>query len=62
LVIDHKSGAVVDHAARFASYWPQMAAYTDAVEALGTTPVTSVAIFWTDNGELTLCSKVGHPG
>lgn len=53
---------MVDHAARFASYWPQMAAYTDAVEALGTKPVTSVAIFWTDNGELTLCSKVGHPG
>jgi len=61
LIVDHKSGAVADHAARFASYWPQLAAYADAVEALGTKPVTGVAIFWTDNGELTFCSKIGRP-
>ena len=56
VIVDHKSGAVEDHAVRFASYWPQLAAYVDAVEALGDKPVKTVAIFWTDNGELTLAS------
>ena len=31
LIVDHKSGAVTDHSMRFATYWPQLAAYVDAV-------------------------------
>jgi hypothetical protein len=45
LIVDHKSGAVADHVARFATYWPQLAAYADAVEAIGGKPVSGVAIF-----------------
>lgn len=54
LIVDHKSGAVADHAARMATYWPQLAAYTEAVEQIGGRPVTGAAIFWTDTGELTV--------
>jgi ATP-dependent exoDNAse (exonuclease V) beta subunit len=57
LIVDHKSGAVADHAARFATYWPQLAAYVDAVEAMGSKAVSGVAIFWTDAGELTLSGR-----
>lgn len=59
VVVDHKSGPVLDHAARFATYWPQLAAYVDAVEAFGEKPVTGAAIFWTETGELTLASGLG---
>lgn len=52
-IIDHKSGAVADHAARMATYWPQLAAYVDAVEAITGKPVRQTAVFWTDTGELT---------
>lgn len=54
LIVDHKSGAVDDHAERMATYWPQLAAYTEAVEAAGEKPVKGTSIFWTDTGELTL--------
>lgn len=54
LIVDHKSGAVPDHAGRMAGYWPQLAAYADAVEAVAPKPVKAVAIFWTDTGELTM--------
>lgn len=54
LIVDHKSGAVADHAVRFATYWPQLTAYADAVEGLGTKPVKAVAVFWTDVGELSV--------
>jgi ATP-dependent exoDNAse (exonuclease V) beta subunit len=54
LIVDHKSGAVDDHAKRLATYWPQLAAYADAVEAVGDKSVAGAAIFWTDTGELTL--------
>ena len=52
LIVDHKSGVVDNHAERMATYWPQLAAYVDAVEAVGDKPVKQVAIFWTDTGEL----------
>lgn len=54
LIVDHKSGAVADHAARMATYWPQLAAYADAVRAVGAKPVRGTAIFWADTGELTI--------
>jgi ATP-dependent helicase/nuclease subunit A len=56
LIVDHKSGAVDDHAERMATYWPQLAAYVEAVEAVGNKPVCQVAIFWTDTGEMTLAT------
>jgi ATP-dependent exoDNAse (exonuclease V) beta subunit len=62
LIVDHKSGAVVDHAERFATYWPQLAAYVDAVEAADNKPVTGVAVFWTDNGELTFKLGIDRGG
>ena len=52
LIVDHKSGEVEDHAGRLTTYWPQLAAYVDAVEAIGSKPVKQVAIFWTNTGEL----------
>jgi ATP-dependent helicase/nuclease subunit A len=54
MIIDHKSGAVVDHALRFESYWPQLAAYIDAVGTKGGRRVDGAAIFWTETGELTI--------
>jgi len=60
LVVDHKSGAVDDHAKRMATYWPQLAAYAEAVEAAGEKPVKGTSIFWTDTGELTLAPIAGE--
>lgn len=54
MIVDHKSGAVSDHALRFERYWPQLAAYVDAVSAKGGKPVDGAAVFWTETGELTL--------
>jgi ATP-dependent helicase/nuclease subunit A len=54
MIVDHKSGAVADHAQRFESYWPQLAAYIDAVGAKGAKAVDGAAIFWTETGELTI--------
>ena len=54
LIVDHKSGDVSDHSARFMSYWPQLAAYADAVETNSSLQVTGLAIFWTDTGKMTL--------
>jgi len=31
LIIDHKTGPAPDPEARFATYWPQLAAYADAL-------------------------------
>jgi len=56
VIVDHKSGAVVEHAERFATYWPQLAAYVDAVAEIGKKPINGVAVFWTDTGELTIAS------
>ena len=54
MIVDHKSGPVANHALRFASYWPQLSAYADAIDALGEKPVAAVSIFWTDSGELSV--------
>lgn len=54
LIVDHKSGAVSNHAARMAAYWPQLAAYAAAVELIGGRPAAGTAIFWTETGELTV--------
>ena len=54
LVVDHKSGPVSDHALRFERYWPQLAAYIDAVDERGGKAVRAAAVFWTETGELTL--------
>ena len=54
VIVDHKSGPVEDHALRFERYWPQLAAYVDAVAAMGGKSVDGVAVFWTETGELTL--------
>jgi len=53
MVVDHKSGPIADHTARFESYWPQLAAYVDAVSQLGEKAVRGAAVFWTETGELT---------
>ena len=58
IVVDHKSGAVADHGARFETYWPQLAAYAEAIAARGQKSVTGAAIFWTDTGEMTLGSAM----
>lgn len=54
MIVDHKSGAVSDHALRFERYWPQLAAYIDAVGTKGAKAVDGAAIFWTETGELTI--------
>ncbi|MEX6725884.1 UvrD-helicase domain-containing protein [Parapedomonas caeni] len=54
LIVDHKSGPVPDADVRYQSYWPQLAAYADAVAGLGIKPVRAAAIFWTDTGRLTI--------
>jgi ATP-dependent exoDNAse (exonuclease V) beta subunit len=53
MIVDHKSGPIADHAARYESYWPQLAAYIDAVSETGGKAVHGAAIFWTETGELT---------
>jgi hypothetical protein len=53
MIVDHKSGPVADHAARFESYWPQLAAYIDAISLVGGKAVRGSAVFWTESGELT---------
>jgi ATP-dependent exoDNAse (exonuclease V) beta subunit len=54
MIVDHKSGPVADHVARFESYWPQLAAYINTVGDRGSKPVNGAAVFWTETGELTL--------
>ena len=56
VIVDHKSGAVDDPEARMATYWPQLAAYADAVKMVGRKRVNETAIFWTDTGEMTLAA------
>lgn len=53
MVADHKSGPIADHTARFESYWPQLAAYVDAVSQVGGKVVRAAAVFWTETGEIT---------
>tara|TARA_R110000772_G_scaffold268734_1_gene398394 strand:- start:19577 stop:22738 length:3162 start_codon:yes stop_codon:yes gene_type:complete len=58
IIVDHKSGAVADHALRFESYWAQLAAYVDAIGERGGKSIDAIAIFWTDTGELTIGSGI----
>ena len=53
VIVDHKSGPVSDHQARFHSYWPQLASYISAIDALDFKPVVAAAIMWTDTGAMT---------
>ena len=53
VIVDHKSGPVSDHQARFQTYWPQLASYISAVNALDYKQVQAVAIMWTNTGEMT---------
>ena len=53
LVIDHKTGPAPDPARRFATYWPQLAAYADALRL--TFPahhLRGVAVHWMNEGTL----------
>ncbi|MBV1692055.1 UvrD-helicase domain-containing protein [Novosphingobium sp. G106] len=54
MIVDHKSGPVPNPALRYATYWPQLATYAQAVERVGAGPVKATGIFWTHSGELTL--------
>lgn len=60
LIIDHKSGPVPDHRARFAVYWPQLAAYADAVESICIKKVNGFGVLWTETGEFTLSRDRTH--
>jgi ATP-dependent exoDNAse (exonuclease V) beta subunit len=54
-IIDHKSDVVEDPRASFASYWPQLAAYVDAVSKVKSgPPVLGVGINWIRRGEVVL--------
>jgi ATP-dependent exoDNAse (exonuclease V) beta subunit len=61
-IIDHKSDAVEDGRASFASYWPQLSAYADAVSNVsGGRPVLGVGINWIRRGEIVLSPVSGWP-
>ena len=55
MIVDYKSGPAPDPAARFASYWPQLAAYAQASSA------TCVAILWVETGTITLTQVQPDP-
>lgn len=50
MIMDYKSGPCPDPDARFATYWPQLAAYADASRA------DQVAILWLETGTITIAS------
>lgn len=55
LILDHKTGPAPDPEARFVTYWPQLAAYADALRLqFPHHPVTGVAVHWMDEGTLSL--------
>ena len=54
IIVDYKSGPAPDPAARFASYWPQLAAYAGA--GITGRPVTAVAVLWFDTGTLSVAA------
>ena len=59
-IIDHKSDVVEDPRASFASYWPQLAAYVDAVSKVnGGPPVLGAGINWIRRGEVVLSPASG---
>ena len=59
-IIDHKSDVVDDAQTAFASYWPQLAAYANAVSNVdGGQPVLGVGINWIRTGEVVLSPATG---
>jgi ATP-dependent exoDNAse (exonuclease V) beta subunit len=59
-IIDHKSDVVEDARTAFASYWPQLSAYADAVSNVnGGRPVLGVGINWIRRGEVVLSPVSG---
>lgn len=59
-IIDHKSDVVEDPRASFAAYWPQLAAYVDAVSKVnGGPPVLGTGIHWIRRGEVVLSPASG---
>lgn len=55
LIVDHKSGPCPDPDARFASYRPQLDAYTAMVRAKWPgKPLNGIAIYWMSEGNLSL--------
>lgn len=53
LVIDHKTGPAPDPRARFATYWPQLAAYADALRlTFPAHQLRRVAIHWMNESSL----------
>lgn len=55
LIIDHKTGPAPDPQARFATYWPQLAAYADALRIVFPgLSLAGVAINWMNEGTLSL--------
>ena len=59
-IIDHKSDAIEDVRTSLAAYWPQLAAYADAVSKVsGGRPVLGVGINWIRKGEVVLSPASG---
>ncbi len=58
-IIDHKSDATNDARASFATYWPQLAAYMDAIANVNAArPVLGAGIHWIRRGEVVLSPAV----
>jgi ATP-dependent helicase/nuclease subunit A len=59
LIVDHKTGPVIDTTARFGDYWPQLEAYAALVRtAFPTKRFCGVAINWVDLGVLSLSESL----
>lgn len=59
LIVDHKTGPVVDTTARFGNYWPQLEAYAALVRtAFPNKKLCGVAINWVDLGVLSLSESL----
>ena len=54
MILDQKSGACLDPAARFAGYLPQLAAYADLAAAATGKPVDGIAVFWMSEGMISV--------
>lgn len=54
MILDHKSGACPDPAARFAGYLPQLAAYADLAAAATGKSVHGLAIHWMSEGTISV--------
>jgi ATP-dependent exoDNAse (exonuclease V) beta subunit len=62
LILDHKTGPVVDAGLRFQAYWPQLSAYVAALHlAFPASPVRGAAIHWIEAGTLSLLSLASIP-